>query len=181
MKPVYSLLGMDTAWQRNSGVQRAATQFETDMTHLRASVAELNLDAGAVHLAAEIAALEPGFELDDGPRFALIVLIVLSLAAVAEGNTRFPVSGDESKEPLERMLSALIAPPFEESARERIAEKIATILAADGASAVIGRNPDARRPLLYLEPYLYHERIYRAEQRLARRRANRRSRRRLRT
>ena len=169
MKPVYSLLGMDTAWQRNSGVQRAATQFETDMTHLRASVAELNLDAGAVHLAAEIAALEPGFELDDGPRFALIVLIVLSLAAVAEGNTRFPVSGDESKEPLERMLSALIAPPFEESARERIAEKIATILAADGASAVIGRNPDARRPLLYLEPYLYHERIYRAEQRLAER------------
>ena len=125
MKPLYSLLGMDTAWQRNARAERAATRFETDMANLRASVAELNLDADAVHLAAEIAALEPGFELDDSARFALIVLIVLSIAAVAEGNTRFPVTGRESKEPLERMLSALMAPPFEESARERIAQKIA--------------------------------------------------------
>ncbi|MGB6553505.1 MAG: exodeoxyribonuclease V subunit alpha [Candidatus Binataceae bacterium] len=139
------------------------------MAHLRASVADLNLDAGAVHLAAEIAALEPGFELDDDSRFALIVLIVLSLAAVAAGNTRLPVSGAESKEPLERMLSALMAPPVDDSARERVAAKIATILGADDASAVVGRVPDARRPLLYLKPYLYHERIYRAEQRLAER------------
>jgi exodeoxyribonuclease V alpha subunit len=169
MKPVYSPLGMDTAWQRNARTERAATRFETDMANLRASVAELNLDADAVHLAAEIAALEPGFELDDDARFALVVLIVLSIAAVAEGNTRLPVTGAESREPMDRMLSALIAPPFEESARERIAEKIATLLAVDGASAVIGRNPDARRPLLYLRPYLYHERIFRAEQRLAER------------
>ncbi len=169
MKPLYSLLGMDTATQRSARAERAATQFETDMARLRASVAELNLDPGTVHLAAEIAALEPAFELDDSARFALIVLIVLSLAAVAEGNTRFPVSGDESKQPLERMLSALMAPPFDDFTRERVEQKIAEILAADSAPAVIGRSPDSRRPLLYLKPYLYHERIYRAEQRLAER------------
>ncbi len=167
MKPLYPLLGMDTAWQRSARADRAATQFDTDMAHLRASVAELNLDPGAVHLAAEIAALAP--ELDDSARFALIALIVLSLAAVAEGNTRLPVSGDESKEPLERMLSALMAPPFDDSARDRVAQKIAEILDAGSAPAVIGRSPDARRPLLYLKPYLYHERIYRAEQRVAER------------
>lgn len=169
MNPLHSLLGMDTAWQRSARADSAATQFDTEMARLRASVAELNLDPGAVHLAAEIAALEPRVTADDGARFALIVLIVLSLAAVAEGNTRFPVSGDGSKEPLERMLSALMAPPFDDSARERVAQKIAEILDADSAPAVIGRSPDARRPLLYLKPYLYHERIYRAEQRVAER------------
>lgn len=171
MNPDYSPLGMDTAWQRNARAERAATRFETDMAGLRASAADLNLDADAVHLAAEIAALEPGLELDDDARFALIVLIVLSIAAVAGGNTRLPVSGAESKEPLERMLSALMAPPLDESARARVATKITAILAAENACAVIGRSPDARRPLLYLEPYLYHERIYRAEQRLAERMA----------
>ena len=109
MKPVYSLLGMDTAWQRDADAERAATRFETDMARLRASVAVLNLDANAVHLAAEIAAFEPAVELDDDARFALVVLIMLSLAAVAEGNTRLPVSGAESKKPLGRMLSALMA------------------------------------------------------------------------
>lgn len=165
MKPVCSLLGMDTAWQRDIHAERAATRFETDMARLRASVAELNLDANAVHLAAEIAALEPAVELDDDARFALIVLIVVSLAAVAEGNTRFPISGAESEEPLDRTLSVL----FDESAHTRVAAKIAEILDADSAPAVIGRDPAARRPLLYLKPYLYHERIYRAEQRLAER------------
>ncbi|MGH7781903.1 MAG: exodeoxyribonuclease V subunit alpha [Candidatus Binataceae bacterium] len=167
MTQAYSVLGMDTAWSRNARKERAATQFENDMAHLRASAAELNLDAGAVHLAAEIAALEPAFELDDDARFALIVLIVISQAALAEGSTRFPVSGAESKEPLTRMLAVLLAPPFNESDRARVTDKIAEILSANSAATVIGLAADARRPLLYLQPYLYHERIYRAEQRLA--------------
>ncbi|MHB8381020.1 MAG: exodeoxyribonuclease V subunit alpha [Candidatus Binataceae bacterium] len=169
MKPGYSLLAMDTAWQRNALRERPATQFETNMTRLRLSSEELNLGAGAVHMAAEIAALEPGVEHDDDARFALIVLIVISQAALAEGSTRFPVSGAQAKQPIERMLSALMAPPFDEAARARVTAKIAEMLAADTASAVIGLGPDARRPLLYLKPYLYHQRIYRAEQRLAQR------------
>ena len=171
MKPVYPLLAMDTAWQRDTRTARGATQFESDMARLRASAAELGLEAGAVHLAAEIAALEPGFDLDDDSRFALIVLIVMSQAALTQGSTRFPVSGAEAKAPIERMLGALMGPPFDESAHARVVEKIAAIISADGAATVIGRKPDARGPLLYLKPHLYHERIYRAEQRLAERAA----------
>ena len=35
------------------------------------------------------------------------------------------------------------------------------------ASSVIARTPDEYRPLLYLPPYLYHQRIHAAEVRLA--------------
>jgi exodeoxyribonuclease V alpha subunit len=168
MKPLYSLLAMDTAWQRDARAARGATQFENNLARLRTSAAELGLDAGAVHLAAEIAALEPGFERDDDSRFALIVLIVMSQAALAQGSTRFPVSGAEAAVSIERMLLALMA-AFDESTRALVAATIAAILSADSAATVIGRSPDARRPLLYLKPYLHHERIYRAEQRLAER------------
>jgi exodeoxyribonuclease V alpha subunit len=164
MKAVYPMLALDTAWQRGSG---AATQFASRIARLKQAAVDLGLEAGAVHLAAEIAALEP--DLNDEARFALVVLIVISQAALAEGSTRFPVSGDAAKEPLERKLEALMPAPIEAGARARVAEKIAAILESDGAPAVIGRNRDARRPLLFLKPYLYHERIYHAEQRLAER------------
>jgi len=173
MKPVHPLLGMDTAWRRGAAEPRASAQFAADIARLRARAVELNLDAGAVHMAAEIAALEPSIEGDDDARFALIVLIAISSAALAEGSTRFPVGGAESSAPLERMLTALMAPEFDESARARVRAKITAILAdGDGAAAIIGRTPDARKPLLYLHPYLYPQKIHRAEQRLGRRLAD---------
>ncbi|HUY27388.1 MAG TPA: exodeoxyribonuclease V subunit alpha [Candidatus Binataceae bacterium] len=173
MNPVYPLLGMDTAWRRSEAAPRASAQFAADIARLRACAVELNLDAGAVHMAAEIAALEPSIEGDDDARFALIVLIVISSAALAEGSTRFPVGGAESSAPLERMLTALMEAEFDESARARVRAKIAAILGdGDGAAGIIGRTPDARKPLLYLHPYLYHQKIHRAEQRLGRRLAD---------
>ena len=48
-----------------------------------------------------------------------------------------------------------------------MARSIAELLEAGAASTVIGRSPEDYRPLLYLPPYLYHQRIRAAEVRLA--------------
>ncbi|HYR80418.1 MAG TPA: hypothetical protein VEO55_10465, partial [Candidatus Dormibacteraeota bacterium] len=80
------------------------------MRALEAAAVGLNLEPESVHLAAEIAAFEPALETDE--RIALIVLMLVSLAALQEGSTRFPIVGPISKAPLRRMLDALCANGF---------------------------------------------------------------------
>ncbi|HZC45600.1 MAG TPA: hypothetical protein VE243_03935, partial [Candidatus Acidoferrum sp.] len=59
MKDRYSLLGMDTAWQRfNSTRSDSQSTFDARLRALEASMAGLNLAPETVHLAAELAALE---------------------------------------------------------------------------------------------------------------------------
>ena len=92
MKDRYSLLGIDTAWTRfDSTHDGGSSAFRARLRALEVSAAGLNLAPESVHLAAELAALEPALEFDD--RVALIVLILVSLVALQEGSTRFPVTG----------------------------------------------------------------------------------------
>ena len=108
MKDRYSLLGMDTAWRRfesaRGGVRSA---FDLQLRALEVSAAGLNLAPETVHLAAELAALEPALGADE--RIALIVLILISLVALQEGSTRFPVTGPLSAAPMRRVLATLCA------------------------------------------------------------------------
>ncbi|HEY6421357.1 MAG TPA: exodeoxyribonuclease V subunit alpha [Candidatus Binataceae bacterium] len=170
MKPRYARLGMETASRRfdaQSDAPVGPTRFERRMRALEANSGAFNLDRDAVHAAAEIAALEPA--LDDERRFALIVLIVISLAALTEGSTRFPVTGEMAREPMRRMLSGLLGDAPGEDGADAMAAAIENLLESSAADAVIGRRGDDYKPILYMRPFIYHQRIHDAEAKLAER------------
>ena len=157
---------MDTAWRRfDSARGGGRSAFDARMRALEVSVAGLNLAPESVHLAAELAALEPALEADD--RIALIVLILVSLVALQEGSTRFPVTGPLSEAPMRRVLGSLCADGFGDDAVDKIAASIEHLLQSNRASAVVGRREDEYKPLLYIAPYIVHHSIYHCERELA--------------
>ncbi len=163
-------LGMATAFRRfemESGAAPGGTKFERRLRQIESGASELNLDPAAVHIGAEIAALEP--ELGEDQRLALILLITASLVALEEGSTRLPVTGPEASEPMRRILSALCGDAFGPAGPETVAQEIADLLASGGAARVIARSPDEYKPLVYVAPFIYHQRLLAAESRLAKR------------
>src|SRR6266481_9179685 len=162
MNDRYSVLGMDTAWRRFKSARDGSNSiFNTRMRALEIAVAGLNLVPETVHLAAELAALEPALEADD--RMAVIVLILVSLVALQEGSTRFPVTGPLSEAPMGRVLSTLCAEGFGDSAIDRIASAIEVLLESNRAAAIVGQREDEYKPLLYIAPYIMHQSIYYCE------------------
>jgi len=157
---------MDTAWRRYELARGGGgSAFDARLRALEVSVAELNLAAEAVHVAAELAALEPSLEADD--RMALIVLILISFIALQEGSTRFPVTGALSRAPMRRVLASLCASGFGEDAIDSIATRIELLLESNRAAAIVGRRDDEYKPLLYIERYIAHHNIYQCERELA--------------
>jgi len=137
-----------------------STRLQKSVRDLESRVEALNLGPEAVSLAAEIAAFEP--DLDDDRRMALITLVLISLAAAQEGSTRFPVAGPRAREPLMRML----APLFGEQAVNAV-DAIEGLIKSEAASSVVGRSGDDYKPLLFIDPFVYQQRIFRAECELA--------------
>ena len=157
---------MDTAWRRfDSARDGGRSAFNAHMRALEVSASELNLAPESVHLAAELAALEPALKDDD--RIALIVLILVSLVALQDGSTRFPVAGPLSRAPMRSVLGSLCAKGFGDDAVATIAASIEGLVQSDRASAVVGRREDEYKPLLYFAPYIVHHRIYHYECELA--------------
>src|ERR1700722_20955497 len=114
---------MGTAWRRFESARGGGrSSFDARMRALEDAVAGLNLVLETVHLAAELAALEPALEADD--RIALIVLILVSLVALQEGSTRFPGTGPLSEAPSRRVLSSLCGEGFGDGAIDAIATSI---------------------------------------------------------
>ena len=158
----YERLALRGAWRRFEIARGARVRdLESRLRALEDKVGDLNLERDAVHLAAEVAALQPN--LDDDARFALIVLAVVSLAALAQGSTRFPVSGESSHGPMREMLCALVD---DEAERERVGRSIEDLLAGDRAPRVIGRADGDRLPLLFFDPFIAHQRSRTLELRL---------------
>src|SRR5262249_6945196 len=93
-------------------------------------------------------------------RFALIVLTVISLAALAQGSTRFPVVGESAQPPMRQMLDALIGPDA------AVHGAIENLIRSHSATRVIGLSDDSRRPLLFLNSFICHERSRKLERRL---------------
>ncbi len=163
MNARYERLAIDGGWRRFESSRRPLTGFERSIRGLEAGAARVNLTPDHVHLAAEIAAFEPA--LGDARRFALVTLVLISLAALDTGSTRFPVTGTSTPEPLRRLLAALVG----EERADAVAAEIAALLEAGAAPAVIGRTPDAYAPLLYLPPFICHQKVRAMETRLAER------------
>ncbi len=156
-------LGIDTAWRRfeaDTGA-RNLSRLETRLRGIESRADGVSLAPGCVQLALEIAALEP--DLRDDQRLALILLTLVSLAALEEGSTRFPVTGPDAREPMRRMLGAICA----EAEAEAMALSIEELLESGAARGVIGRDASDYKPLLYLPPFIYQQRIHAAEAALA--------------
>jgi exodeoxyribonuclease V alpha subunit len=166
VKDRYSLLGIDAAWTRFDSTHEGSP-FRARLRALEVSAAALNLASESVHLAAELAALEPALEFDD--RIALIILILVSLVALQEGSTRFPVTGPISEGPMRRVLSSLCANGFGDDAVDGLATSIETLLRSNRVSAVVGQRDDDYKPLLYLDPYISDHNIFQRERELANR------------
>jgi exodeoxyribonuclease V alpha subunit len=157
---------MDTAWRRFESAHGGGRSiFEAQLRALELSVPGLNLAPETVHLAAELAALEPALGADE--RMALIALILVSLVALREGSTRFPVTGPLSDAPMRRVLSALCADGFGAGAIDPMTAAIRDLLQSNRAAAVVGRGEDEYKPLLYAAPYIAHQSIYCCERQLA--------------
>ena len=168
MSASYHKIGLESACRRfsldTSG--NPPTTFERQIREIEAGVAALNLSAASVHLGAEIAAFEP--DLNDEQRIALILLIVISLAALEEGSTRFPVTGPQSIEPMRRLLNPLCGESFGVDGVESMRLAIERILSTRSANRVIGTSGDDYKPLMNLSPFIYQHRVLSAETALAR-------------
>jgi exodeoxyribonuclease V alpha subunit len=165
MSTSYDQLGLLSAWRRFS-LDTTQSGFERQLREIESGAPSLNLSRGAIHLAAEIGAFET--DLADQQRIALILMIVVSLAAREEGSTRFPVTGPQSVDPMRRLLGPLCGEAFGVDGIERMRIAIERMLAEGTAGGVIGTSPDDYKPLLYLAPFIYHQRILSNEISLAR-------------
>ena len=159
----YRRLGLRGAWRRFEISGGAAIgDLESRLLALEEKVGDLNLERDAVHLAVELAELEPN--LDTDARFALIVLIIVTLAALARGSTRFPVTGEIAREPMEDMLGALLG--TDAAFSDRVGGSIEGLLRHERAAKIIGRTDSDRTPLLFLKPFISHARSRGLERRL---------------
>ncbi len=84
---------------------------------------------------------------------------MVSLAALEEGSTRLPVTGPQAREPMHRLLAALVG----DSRAELSTNSIEELLRSGAACGVIGRDPNDYKPLLYLPPFIYQQRLRAAE------------------
>src|SRR5262249_56152216 len=138
-----------------------SADLENRLHALEETVEDLNLERDAVHLAAELAALEGNLDAD--ARFALIVLTIVTLAALAQGSTRFPVTGEISHEPMHHMLGALVG--TDPAAGEQVRRSIEDLLLNRRVAKVIGLTELDKTPLLFLEPFVSHARSRALERR----------------
>ena len=169
MNARYEKLGLREAMPRSTreAIANSHNEFGLQLRDIETGSAALNLGSDAVHLAAEIAAFEPN--LSDEQRISLILLAMISLAALEEGSTRFPVTGPDSVQPMRRLLGALCGEAFGPDAVERIRLAIEQLLTSNSAAGVIGNSPTAYKPLVYLPPFIYQHRSLSAEVALAQR------------
>ncbi len=172
MDQLYANLGLTTVISRlgleGGAASGEAADLQQQLRQIEAALPTFNLDPSIAHFAAEIAAFDQDLSVDR--RVALIMLTAASMIALSEGSTRLPVTGPQALEPMARILGPLCAVAGIGEDPQRAAEvagAIAEMLEAGAASAVIARSPEEYRPLVYLAPYLYHQRIRAAEVRLA--------------
>jgi exodeoxyribonuclease V alpha subunit len=159
----YERLVLRGAWQRFETARGGQPRhLERRLRALEEKAGDLNLERDSIHLAAELASLQAN--LDDDTRYALIVLIIITLAVLGQGSTRFPVAGEPARTPMRRMLATLIGP--DEAECELVRDAIGRLLRGNLAPAVIGHSSADRLPLLFVDSFIAHERSYQLEHRL---------------
>ena len=153
---------MDSAWQRfDRGARDGAEKFGAF-----AALAEaLNLTRDSVQLAVEIASFET--TISAAERDALVVLVIVTLASLEDGNTRFPVTGTVGQPALLQILRPLSETSLGADAPSRFAAAIASLLDTNRASETIAREETEYKPLLYVKPFIGMHKMRVAEREVA--------------
>jgi len=151
-----------TAWERfeREDLKRQPSRYPALLRELERRAVSFHLEPHAVALAAELTSLCP--YLSDEEQAALTLLTLSTLVDLSRGSTRTPADGPAAYAHLRRIyrcLSPEAAGPLLKISRG--------FLDRGAAPEVIGRDPDAYTPLLYLNGFLYHQRLYAAEGRLS--------------
>jgi exodeoxyribonuclease V alpha subunit len=165
MVSIVTHLGLPSVFHSHPGSAPSGdAEFRRKLRQIEAGVEAFNLDSSVVHVAAEIAAFQ--IDLPTENRLALIMLIVASIVALEEGSTRLPVTGEESTDMMMRILTPLCGDQCSDSNVLAAANRIKDLLVSRATETVIGRHCDEYKPLLYIPPFVYHQKVYAAESRL---------------
>ena len=113
-----------------------------------------------VSLAAELATFSP--HLSDEEQAALTLLTLCTLVDLSRGSTRTPTDGHRAYRHLRKIYRSLMPDDF-----APLLEITRRFLDQSSAPEVIGRSSEDYQPLLYIDGFLYHQRIYAVEGRLA--------------
>lgn len=138
--------------------------------HLAERIALYNLDPEVLHLAWELSSWQSG--LSPAEDEALFLLVLIALINFRQGSTRLPIGPDAGEQPVEAMLPNLV---LGSESLTRPADLL-RLLEEGRADGIIGAEEDYK-PLLYLRPHLYLQKIFQLERGFAGRYAELRNRR----
>jgi len=153
---------IESAWQR---FERHGGTGSTVLDAFAALAESLNLSRDAVQIAVEIASFETAFTGDQ--RYALMALVLVVLGALADGSTRFPVTGKAGTAALKTMLRALGETALGTESPGRFTTAIEKLLDENLATQTVAREENDYKPLLYLKPFVYMRKLRVAERELA--------------
>lgn len=163
----------DTAAQRFRGTGASPVSEagpEPWLDRLRDTLPRHDLSLETGYLAWEMTQWQPGLSPEE--QAALFMLLVVSLVNLRQGSTRFPVEGEAGDVYLGDMLASL----FEAGTAslplpidtDSLTRTIQNMLNGQKAPAIIG-GPADYKPLLYVSPYVYQQKLWDYESRFAER------------
>ncbi len=140
------------------------------LEQLQAAAQRHDLGAESVYLAWELAQWQP--DLEPQERAALLLLILASLLTLRRGSTRFPVHGPAGQQYLHDILAPLLLSEEPQPAPvvdlPGLIARMRCLLDANKAPCIIG-GPQDYKPLLFVPPYLYHQKLWQQEERVVQR------------
>ncbi len=171
MSEVIAFSPFGTATQRFRGpTSSVASGPEPWLDRLRDTLPrhDLSLDVG--YLAWEMTQWQQGLSTEE--QVALFALLVVSLVNLRQGSTRFPVEGEVGDVYLSEMLASLFTSspsplPLPMDA-DALIDLIHHVLSEQKAPTVIG-GPADYKPLLFVPPFVYQQKLWDYESRFAKR------------
>jgi exodeoxyribonuclease V alpha subunit len=153
---------LDTAWSRfeSEDLKRTPSRYVELLRELERRALFFHLDPYMVSLAAELATFSP--HLSDEEQAALTLLTLSTLVDLSRGSTRTPADGPKAYQHLRQIYTHLY--PDAAPALLTITRRF---LDQGGALEVLGQDEEDYTPLLYIDGYLYHQKIYAIEKQLA--------------
>ena len=157
--PIAPLFTAWTEFERDD-LKRGPSRYAELLRTLEVKVQLYHLEPYTVTLAAEFATFSP--HLNEEERAALTLLILTTLIDLSQGSTRTPTTGPIAFNHIRSIYTTLCgvdAAPLLQISRH--------FLDQERGQEVIGREEESYKPLLLINGFIYHQRLYQIEQRLA--------------
>lgn len=149
-------------------VEAGQQDLEAFLVHLMSRLRLFNLEEEVVQIPYEMVGWQSGLDLKE--RKSLILLVLCALINLQQGSTRLPIGGAEERWYLLSMLDTLIKTDKGDMAAcaPGTAEEILVMiekLLSTGRASVFAGGPGDYKPLIFIPPYLYHQKMLHLEDR----------------